>query len=38
VAMWMKKSRQVWVGLWGGWTSSMGGTPENLLVLPLTSK
>jgi hypothetical protein len=24
VAMWMKKSRQVWVGAWGGWTSSMG--------------
>ena len=24
VAMWMKKSRQVWVDSWGGCTSSMG--------------
>jgi hypothetical protein len=24
VAMWMKKSRQEWVGAWGGCTSSMG--------------
>jgi len=24
VAMWMKKSRQVWTDSWGGWTSSMG--------------
>ena len=26
VAMWMKKSRQVWADSWGGWTSSMGGS------------
>jgi hypothetical protein len=23
VAMWMKKSRHVWVGAWGGWTPSI---------------
>jgi hypothetical protein len=27
VAMWMKKSRQVWVGAWGAWTSSMVCVP-----------
>ena len=32
VAMWMKKSRQVWVGWWGGWTSSMGTPGEGLVV------
>ena len=26
VAMWMKKSRQVWVEAWGGWTSSIVGS------------
>ncbi len=26
VAMWMKKSRQVWAAWVGGWTSSMGGS------------
>jgi hypothetical protein len=28
VAMWMRKSRQVWVGAWGGWTSSKGAGSE----------
>ena len=26
VAMWMKKSRQVWTVSWGAWASSMGGS------------
>ena len=26
VAMWMKKSFQVWTDSWGGWTSIMGGS------------
>jgi hypothetical protein len=26
VAMWMKKSRQVWTASWGAWTSSTGGS------------
>jgi hypothetical protein len=34
----MKKSFHEWVGAWGGWTSSMNVSPQNLLGLQLTSK
>jgi hypothetical protein len=32
VAMWMKKSRQVWTASWGAWTSSMKFSDGSRLV------